>query len=332
MCSPLEQPWHIRMFIFTFMNTIASPPILERLSVLGDETRTRILALLDGSEFTVSELCAVLQAPQPTVSRHLKTLAAEGWVEARAEGRNRHYHLSPQLDEAARALWRIVHGEVGDGSVYRSDAERARAVLETRRMRSTAFFAESAAEWDRTRAELFGSATGLAPLLGLIDPTWVVGDLGCGTGALTARLAPFARRTIGVDRSEAMLGTAEARLHDIGTAELRCGELESLPISDGELDLAILALVLHYVVDPRAVLAEVRRTLAPGGRVLVLDMRRHDRGAGFSDAMGHVWPGFELERMEAWLADARFGSVRVQPLAPDPDATGPLLFLASARV
>jgi ArsR family transcriptional regulator len=300
--------------------------------VLGDETRTRILALLDGSEYTVSELCAVLQTAQPTVSRHLKTLASEGWVEARAEGRNRHYHLSPSLDDPARSLWRIVREEIAKGGVYLADAERARSVLETRRMRSTAFFAESAEHWDETRATLFGSATGLAPLLGLIDPSWVLGDLGCGTAALTARLAPFARRVIGVDRSEEMLATAGARLADVPNAELRCGELEALPIDDGELDLAVLALVLHHVVDPRAVLAEVRRTLAPGGRVLLLDMRRHERGPGFSEAMGHVWPGFEPERVGAWLSDARFGSVRVAPLPHDPDATGPLLFLASAAV
>lgn len=327
----LEVLTRICMFIFKFMNTFTSPPILERLSVLGDETRTRILALLDGSEFTVSELCSVLQLPQPTVSRHLKTLSSEGWVEARAEGRNRHYHLSPQLGDSARALWRIVRDEIDDASVVRADAERAKAVLNERSVRATAFFSESAGDWDRTRAELFGSGTGLAPLLGLVEPTWVVGDLGCGTGSLTARLAPFARRTIGVDRSEAMLGAAQARLSGIPGAELRHGEMESLPIEDGELDLAILALVLHYVVDPREALLEVRRALVPGGRLLLLDMRRHDRGPGFSDAMGHVWPGFEPEQIHAWLSDARFGSIRLQRLAPDADATGPLLFLASAR-
>ena len=313
------------------MNIENSSSILERLSALGDETRTRILALLDGSEFTVSELCAVLQTPQPTVSRHLKMLALEGWVQARTEGRKRHYHLSPQLDDSARSLWRIVHNEVSESSLYRADAERAQPVLDERRMRATAFFSESAAEWDRARAELFGSATGLGPLLGLIDPTWVVGDLGCGTGALTARVTPFARRTIGVDRSAAMLSTAQARLSEMDTAELRCGELESLPIEDEELDLAILALVLHYIVDPRAVLSEVMRTLAPGGRVLILDMRRHDRGVTFSKNMGHVWPGFDFEQLEAWLTDVRFSSIRFQALTPDPDASGPLLFLASAR-
>ena len=313
------------------MNNSNSSSILERLSALSDETRTRILALLDGSEFTVSELCAVLQTPQPTVSRHLKMLALEGWVQARTEGRKRHYHLSPQLDDSTRSLWRIVHNEVSESSLYRADAERAQPVLDERRMRATAFFSESAAEWDRARAELFGSATGLGPLLGLIDPTWVVGDLGCGTGALTARVTPFARRTIGVDRSAAMLSTAQARLSEMDTAELRCGELESLPIEDEELDLAILALVLHYIVDPRAVLSEVMRTLAPGGRVLVLDMRRHDRGVTFSKNMGHVWPGFDFEQLEAWLTDVRFSSIRFQALTPDPDASGPLLFLASAR-
>jgi len=313
------------------MNTTTVPPILERLSVLGDETRTRILALLERGEFNVSELCAVLQSPQPTVSRQLKTLATEGWVEARADGRNRHYRLSPTIDDAALGLWQIVRDEVSMHGVYAEDAERARSVLDERRLRSSAFFAETAEYWDEKRAQLFGSATGLAPLLGLVDPTWTVGDLGAGSGALCARLAPFAKQVIGVDRSEEMLSAAEARLEGVGNVELRCGDLMSLPVDDGTFDLAILALVLHYVVDPPVVLAEARRTLAPGGTLLLLDMRPHDRGAAYAEEMGHVWPGFDNDRMAGWLTDAGFSSVRVAPLPPDPDASGPLLFLASAR-
>ena len=151
------------------MNTTVAPPILDRLSALGDESRTRILALLERSELTVTELASVLQIAQPTVSRHLKTLAAEGWVEARADGRNRHYRLAPGLDGAARGLWRIVRDEIGGGGVYAVDAERARGVLEQRRLRSAEFFATAAERWDEVREQLFGSAAGLAPLLGLID-------------------------------------------------------------------------------------------------------------------------------------------------------------------
>jgi len=312
------------------MNTTLTPPILDRLSALGDETRTRILVLLERSEFTVSELCSVLQVAQPTVSRHLKTLSSEGWVAARVDGRNRHYRLSSDLDDPARALWHIVREEIGTHGVYGADAERARAVLDERRVRSAAFFAESAGRWDAMRAELFGSGTGLAPLLGLIDPSWVVGDLGAGTGALTARLAPFAHKVIGVDRSTEMLATARLRLTDVENAELRHGDLESLPLDDGELDLAILALVLYHVADPPEVLREVHRVLAPGGRMLLLDMRPHHRGVTYSEEIGHIWPGFEPERIEAWLSDAGFTSSRVAPLSPEAEATGPLLFLASA--
>jgi ubiquinone/menaquinone biosynthesis C-methylase UbiE len=159
----------------------------------------------------------------------------------------------------------------------------------------------------------------------------VVGDLGVGTGALAARLAPFAARVIGVDRSEEMLRAATVRLGGTRNVELRPGDLEALPIADEELDLAILGLVLHYVVDPRRVLAEACRALKTGGRVLLLDMRAHDRGAAYAESMGHVWSGFDPDRVLGWLSEAGFERARLSPLTPDPEATGPLLFLASAR-
>jgi ubiquinone/menaquinone biosynthesis C-methylase UbiE/DNA-binding HxlR family transcriptional regulator len=312
------------------MNATTVPPILERLSALGDETRARILALLERSELTVTELASVLQAPQPSVSRHLKTLASEGWVEARVEGRNKHYRLAPDLDAPARELWRIVREQIAGGGPYAADAERARAVLERRRLRSAEFFARAAERWDEVREEHFGPGANLMALLGLIPSDWVVADLGVGTGTLTQTLAPFASRVIGVDRSEQMLAAASLRLSGVANVELRQGELERLPIGNGEIDLAILGLVLHYVVDPPTVLAEVRRVLRPGGRVVALDMRVHDRGPRYAEEMGHVWPGFDPERVSGWLAEAGFAHVRAVPLPPSRDATGPLLFLASA--
>ena len=312
------------------MHTSIAHPILDRLSALGDETRTRILALLERSEFTVTELSSVLQTSQPTVSRQLKTLAAEGWVEARVDGRNRHYRMTPALDEPARALWSIVRDEIGEGGIYAADAERGSEILKHRRLRSEEFFATAAERWDEVREQLFGSAAGLTPLLGLVQRDWVVADLGVGTGSLTEALAPFAGRVIGVDRSAQMLSAARHRLRESDNVEFRQGDLELLPIADNEVDVAVLALVLHYVVDPVAVLSEVRRILKPGGRLLLVDMRLHDRGGAYGQEMGHVWPGFEPERVESWLRDTAFDRIRVLPLPPDPAASGPLLFLASA--
>jgi len=317
------------MFVFVSMN-ITTMPILDHLSALGDETRTRILALLEQSELTVSELCTVLQMPQPNVSRHLKTLSSGGWLLARAEGRSRHYRLAPTLDPAAQELWALVRTEVGGRGIYATDAERAHTVLDDRRRRSSAFFADAAERWDDLRTELFGASASFAPLLGLLDPDSIVGDLGVGTGAFSEMLAPFVKRVVGIDRSEEMLAAARHRLDVAANIELRQGELEELPISDGELHVAFLALVLHYVVDPALVLREVHRALTPGGRVVIVEMRAHERGHGYAEEMGHVWPGFELETVHRWLRDAGFETPRVQPLRPDPVASGPLLFLASA--
>jgi ArsR family transcriptional regulator len=311
------------------MNTTTAPPILEHLSALGDETRTRILVLLERSEFTVSELCASLQIPQPTVSRHLKTLADHGWVVSRAAGRNRHYRLAATLDEASRELWRVVREGLGTDGAYARDAERARQVLVERRRRSAEFFAASADRWDHLRRDLFGDRVELLPLFGLLDAECTVGDLGSGTGGLSAVLAPFVARVIAVDRSGEMLDAARRRLEGAANVELRAGDLENLPVSDGELDIAVLSLVLHYVVDPRDALAEAWRGLKPGGRVLAVELREHDRGAEFAEEMGHVWPGFTTDGMKAWLREAGFERVHASPLPPDPDARGPLLFVAT---
>lgn len=313
------------------MNTTTAPPILDHLSALGDETRTRLLVLLERSEFTVSELCSVLQIPQPTVSRHLRTLADDGWVAHRAEGRNRHYRMADEMEPQSRELWSVVRRGLGDSGVYADDAERARQVLAERRRRSAEFFAASADRWDHLRRDLFGVRAELLPLFGLLEPEWTVGDLGTGTGGLAALLAPFVARVVGVDRSAEMLEAARERLAGLPNVELRAADLEDLPLEDRSLDLAVVSLVLHYIVDPPAVLAEVRRVLRPGGKVLVVEMRAHDRGAEFAEEMGHVWPGFESARMMGWLEEAGFEAVHAAPLPPDPEAHGPLLFVARGR-
>ena len=140
-------------------------------------------------------------------------------------------------------------------------------------------------------------------VLGLIDPTLVVGDLGCGTGQLTEVVAPYVRRVIAVDGSTTCWKPRVQRLSGATNVDLRQGELESLPIESGELDVAMLSLVLHYSPEPARALAEVGRVVRPGGRVLVVDMLPHDREE-YQQQMGHVWLGFSEKQIDA-PADGR---------------------------
>ena len=304
--------------------------IFDQLSSLADPTRGRLLLLLDKHELTVGELCAVLQLPQSTVSRHLKTLGDEGWVISRAEGTSRQYRMTSPLGPAARRLWQIVREQTAESTLAQHDADRLRATLAERKLKSQEFFSGAASQWDALRAELFGRRGDVGTLLGLLDDSWTVGDLGSGTGQLSEALAPFVRQVIAVDSSRAMLAAARKRLDGLPNVELRQGELESLPVADGELDAALLFLVLHYTVDPARALAEARRALKPNGRLLVVDMIPHDRDE-YRQQMGHLWQGFDAGQMSEWLAGAGFTAVRHTALTPDPAAKGPSLFAASAR-
>ena len=304
--------------------------LLPQLDLFADPIRGRLLLLLEPQELSVGELGEVLQAPQPTVSRHLKALAEAGWVSSRSEGTSRLYRADADGRPAALAdLWRLVRGEVEATADARRDAERVRHVLATRKGKGADFFQCAATQWDALRAELFGARVELLPLLGLLEPGLVVGDLGCGTGHLAVAMAPFVQRVVAVDGSQAMLDVARARLGDVRNVDLRRGDLESLPIRDNELDIAMLSVVLSYAADPAAVLAEAARALQPGGRLLVADLMPHDQ-VELRQRFGQRWQGFSSETVRTWLESAGFTSVRYLPLPAEPSARGPLMFAASA--
>ena len=304
--------------------------IFDDLIALSDATRSRMLLVLERHELTVSELCAVLQLPQSTVSRHLKTLLDAEWVSSRRDGTSRYYTLA--LDDrgpATRRLWALLREQVSLTPGADQDARRLRGVLGRRQSKSQEFFASAAGQWDRLRQDMFGRASHLQALPGLLDPEWIIGDLGCGTGPVAAALAPFVKQVIAVDRSSDMLDAARRRVRDLPNVDVRRGELEALPIVDAALDAATLLLVLHHLPDPVEALAEAARVLRPGGRLLISDMLPHDREV-YRQQMGHVWLGFGEDAIQRMLGSAGFDQVRVASLPTDPDAKGPALFVAGA--
>jgi ArsR family transcriptional regulator len=307
-----------------------APAILGWMTSLADPTRVRLLRLVERHELTVVELCAVLQLPQSTVSRHLKVLADDGWVDWRPEGTSRLYHMVVDgLPQAARRLWTLTREQMSQALSAEQDDQRLSSVLAERQSRSQAFFSSAAGKWDKLRRELFGERFDVLGLLALLDPEWRVGDLGCGTGQTSEMLSPYVRRVIAVESSAAMFKAAKARLGGLSNVELHRGDLHALPLDDGTLDVALLHLVLHHVAEPAAVLAQAARALVPGGRILIIDMQRHERRE-YPQQMGHVWLGFEPEQLTGWLTGAGFTDVRIHSLPADPAARGPALLSAVA--
>lgn len=304
-------------------------PLLGYLESLADPTRLRLLRLLERSELGVAELMDVLQLPQSTVSRHLKVLGDQGWVQSRPHGTTRLYRMATEgRDPGARRLWLLARDQTEAWATARQDNLRLERRLADREdSEAEAFFAGAAGEWDRLRTELYGTSFTQAALLSLLPAEWVVADLGCGTGHVAAALSPHARQVIGVDRSSAMLKAAARRTAALGNVELRRGSLEALPVEDGACDAALLILALTYATEPAVVLAEMARILKPGGQAVVLDLLRHDREE-FRQRLGQHHPGFAEDELREGLAAAGLVRADARALPPDPQAKGPALILA----
>lgn len=294
---------------------LAAAPVSSLLKVLADPTRLRILALVERSELRVGELSAALDMSQSRVSNHLRVLRDSGLLEERSQGTSTWLRLAASGGVAQR-LWGTLRGELAGLEEHTQDLRRLEAVLDERERHSAEFFEAAARDWDKLGHD-FATGQGRERAAALLLPRGlVVADLGCGTGYMARSLLDLAARVICVDRSQAMLEAARARLeHAPGRAvlEFRRGELDDLPIGDGELDGLVAGMVLHHMPALQPTLAEMLRVLRPGAAAVVLELAPH-RESWMHELHGDRHLGLDAGELRAAFERAGFEDVLVQPL------------------
>lgn len=130
-------------------------------------------------------------------------------------------------------------------------------------------------------------------LLPAIDPGDRLLDAGCGAGHLAAELVERGATVVGLDASLEMLGYARQRVPDAGFVAADLGS--PLPFGAGTFDGVASSLAFHYVADWRALFAELRRVLAPGGWVVCSIQHPHADFEEYDDAGNY----HERERVSA---------------------------------
>jgi ArsR family transcriptional regulator len=291
--------------------------MLDTLKALGDPCRMRLTAVLLAGEFTVQELTHIMGMGQSRISRHLKILTEAAVLAVKRQGTWSYYRVGDG-NRFFTAIRPAFERELDALPERSKDLVAVAEVLEERRRRSQEFFDRHARQWDNLARTLLPVPEYRRHFLAQVPEGASVLEIGVGTGGLLTELAARASQVIGVDHSPAMLEEARNRLVDQGVSgvELRLGEMSHLPLSDASVGCVVANMVLHHAADPAAVLAEIRRVLAPGGTLLLADLARHEREAA-REQLADQWLGFEENELSEWLTFAGFAAVSIEHIAAE---------------
>src|SRR5262249_44253838 len=143
-----------------------------------------------------------------------------------------------------------------------------------------------------------------------------------GEGTFSQLLAQRAESVIAVDNSARMVefGAQLARDNGITNLDYRLGDLESPPIDPATVDLAFFSQSLHHATHPPRALEAAYNLLKPGGRIVILDLKRHT----FEEARelyADTWLGFSEVEVKRFLDQAGF--IQVQTWIVDRERQAP---------
>jgi ubiquinone/menaquinone biosynthesis C-methylase UbiE len=288
---------------------------LKLLRAISDPTRLRILSLLEKNELSVHELQEITGMGQSRISTHLGQMLDLELVQARKEGKRTFYRHNAQLSGQDADFVRLAMPGAMELPDYGSDRINLKRILKRRQDQAQIYFNQVAGRFDR----VYGpgrSWQGFGHLLLRILPPLVVADLGSGEGLLSELLARRCKKVIAVDNSEKIVtfGAAKAKKNNLKNLEFRLGDLQNPPIDAESVDLVIMSHALHHAEQPENAIRAAHGILRSAGRVLILDLLKHDFKKA-RDLYGDLWPGFAESDLQSWLEAAGFKGIEISIVA-----------------
>jgi ArsR family transcriptional regulator len=297
--------------------------MLKNLRLLADPSRLRVLLLVEREELSVAELQEILGMGQSRISTHLAQLKQAGLLEDRRNGKSILYRLKTFRGAESKAfeqLLGVLRRAAGEIPEAEQDSEALRLALGRRQEKMRAYFDELAGKFGRHYMP-GRSWKGIAETLLALMPPVVIADLGAGEGTFSQMLARRAKKVIAVDNSEKMVeyGAELARKRGVKNLEYRQGDLEAVPLRNGSIDVAFFSQALHHAQHPERAVAEAWRILKPGGRIVVLDLLRHNYEEA-RELYADLWLGFTEVEASRYLRQAGFKNIETSVVHREEEA------------
>lgn len=304
--------------------------IWDIIKLLSDSTRSRILAILKNEELSVAELQDVLDMGQSRISSHLSLMRQANLLIDRKEGKKTFYVLNEALSESLNDLIESILVAISDSDDVRLDRENLNRVLEKRKQYAEEYFNSVAGRLGKDYCP-GRSWEAIGHMLLLLTPKLTIADLGAGEGLISQLLARGAEKVYCVDNAPKMVefGKALADKNKLTNLEYVLGDIESIPLKDSSVEVALLSQALHHANHPQMALKEAFRILKPNGRIIILDLLEHDFEKT-REIYADVWLGFSENKLYQMLKESGFKSIEMNVVSKEEKEPNFQTILASA--
>lgn len=181
-------------------------------------------------------------------------------------------------------------------------------------MKSKKYFNDVSNQWDDIRQTFFSDhiREKMCEKAQVKEGSTAV-DIGAGTGFVTQELLSRKLRVIAIDQSREMLDVLERKFGSGGEIICLQADAYKLPLESESVDYVMANMFLHHVENPGQAIAEMTRILRPGGKLVIVDLNRHDYEFLRKEQFD-VWLGFDWSDIHGWFSNANLSNINIEDL------------------
>lgn len=279
----------------------------DLFKALADESRIRLILLLQQQELTVAELAEITRLAQPRVSTHLSHLKNNKLVQVRKQGVSSFYRLNTnQLDVDYSGILDMVIKHYANNPLIAQDNKQLALVMSSQAA-SNQWVDAVAGDMERhySPGRTWEATTRVVAKMVCLGH---VLDLGSGDGVLAELLAKNSKQYTCVDNNSKAIDAAKARLQHLNNVNFHQSDIHHLPFETNQFDCVLMLQVLTYSTSPEDVIKQAYKVCKSGGQLIISTLQKHKHETVLND-YGHKNLGFETTQLQQWCEAAGFSQI-----------------------